>query len=738
MELKKCMGCMEDFQGIPCPECGFDPKTAGGPEYALTMGTALGGKYVVGKVLGQGGFGLTYIGWDMLLERKVAIKEYYPSGQVSRRPGATALSWYSSESARTAKESGMEMFLKEARKMVKVDRIPNVVRVLDVLQENDTAYIVMEYVKGETLKDRLRRTGPLSWEQAKPIFLPAIQAMDKVHKAGLVHRDLSPDNLMLTPEGKVEILDLGAAKDVNSNGGVSSMQVAKGGFSPIEQYIDRGGSGSWSDVYAMAATMYYAFTGKVPPNSVDRMEEDTIDWTLPALKALPAPVLDTLKKAMAVSAKERLQSMEELEKGLFYEKAPKTVSTSPKTAKKAVWIAVALIAAGLCGVGVWQKVIRPGNEYKQAQALLDAEQYTDAAEAFEALGSYKDSADKAAQAREEQEKAEAYSASQNLMDAHHYFQAMRSFAELHWKDSDLQAQAAKEQYWKVQRQRTLSAFYNHTIGIRSDGTVLHKGFTGNELTMFRDSNGAIGLKMGGAENLSDWENVVAVAGGGQFSLGLCKDGTVLAKGDNSYGQCDVVAWNDIISISAGSFHALGLRSDGTVVATGLNTAGQCDVSGWKDIVMLAGGDVYSVGLKSDGTVVAAGSNDYQQCDVSEWKDIVKIATTGVHTVGLRSDGTVVATGWDGYKQCAVENWTDIVDIAAGVRQTVGLRSDGTVIAIGGNDDGQCDVEDWTDIVAVYAGGYHTLGLCSDGSVVATGQNEDDQCDVNDWTDILVP
>ena len=273
MELSKCLGCMEDLQGYPCPNCGYDPVKEKRPEYALPPESILAGKYLVGKVLGQGGFGITYIGWDLALERKVAIKEYYPSGQVSRSPGTRSLTWYTNEPAIQAREDGMGMFLKEARKMVKADSIPGVVRVLDLFQENGTAYIVMDFVSGETLKTRLQKTGPMAWTQAAPIFRPAIRAMEQVHQAGLIHRDLSPDNLMLTPNGDVKILDLGAAKDLNLNSGASSMQVAKSGFSPLEQYTQRGGSGPWTDVYSMAATIYYTLTGKLPPNAIEQCRD---------------------------------------------------------------------------------------------------------------------------------------------------------------------------------------------------------------------------------------------------------------------------------------------------------------------------------------------------------------------------------------------------------------------------------------------------------------------------------
>ena len=332
MELSKCLGCMEPFECYPCPKCGYDPEKDKHMEYALPPETILAGKYLVGKVLGQGGFGITYIGWDIPLERKVAIKEYYPSGQVSRNPGTRNLTWYSSEQSLHARQDGMKMFLKEARKMVKADSIPGVVRVLDLFQENGTAYIVMEFVEGETLKARLLRDGSMDWEAAKKIFRPVISAMEQVHAFGLIHRDLSPDNLMLLPDGSVKILDLGAAKDLSLNSGASSMQVAKSGFSPLEQYIQRGGSGTWTDVYAMAATIYYTLTGTLIPGAVERLEKDTISWDFPALNRLPAQAREALKKALAVQAKDRTQTMEALEKGLFAE--PVKVQPKPVVEKK--------------------------------------------------------------------------------------------------------------------------------------------------------------------------------------------------------------------------------------------------------------------------------------------------------------------------------------------------------------------------------------------------------------------
>lgn len=313
MQVNRCFGCMEETTSSPCPYCGYLHQEQKVQGYVLQPGTILHGKYLIGKVLGQGGFGITYIGWDIALARKVAIKEYFPSAYVSRdSETSTYLQWYQTEQAQEARNMGQEMFLKEARKMNRVDSIPQVVHVLDMFNDNDTAYIIMNYVPGENLVKRIERTGPMSWQSVQELLLPVADVMQKVHNAGLVHRDLSPDNLMIQPDGGIIILDLGAAKDVNLHNGASSMQVAKGGFSPMEQYVMRGNSGPWTDVYSLVATMYYALTGVVPPSAVERMDKDTLRWDLPQLLNVPSFVIRTLQKGMALQVKDRIQSMSAL------------------------------------------------------------------------------------------------------------------------------------------------------------------------------------------------------------------------------------------------------------------------------------------------------------------------------------------------------------------------------------------------------------------------------------------
>ena len=280
---------------------------------------------------------------------------------------------------------------------------------------------------------------------------------------------------------------------------------------------------------------------------------------------------------------------------------------------------------------------------------------------------------------------------------------------------------ACEKSWIRNSQMYILAGGLHTLGLKSDGTVV-----------------AVGDNNYGQCKVSAWSDIVAISGGWFHTVGLKSDGTVVAVGDNRAGECNVSDWSDIVAISAGEHYTVGLKADGTVVAVGGNAFGQRYVAYWSDIVAISAGGSHTVGLKSDGTVIVAGNNEYGECNVSDWTDIVAISYRRRHTVGLKSDGTVVAVGENEDGKCNVSDWSDIVAISSGIEHTVGLKSDGTVVAIGGNKYGQCNVSDWSDIVVISAGGFHTVGLKSDGTVVAVGDNKYGKCNVSDWSDISVP
>ena len=691
MDFTRCYSCMRELDkpGGRCPHCGFDNATAARTQssHALPCGFLLRGRYVIGRMLGQGGFGVTYIGWDLALELRVCIKEYFPAGAAMRsNTMSTTVTWSGGENAEELKR-GRESFIKEARKAVKLRKLNAVVQVWDVFYENDTAYLVMDYVDGVTLKNHLIDTRrPLSEEECVRLFMPVMQDLEEVHARGIIHRDISPDNLMLQPDGSLVLLDIGAAKDLSGGNGQSSVLVAKKGFSPLEQYASGGDIGPWTDVYALCATIVYCVTGKLLPSPMDRITGEDLD-----LSVFTSSFAEVLQKGLAIRPEERIQNMDALKKQL--EEAVQPCRHSGLTDLKE--------QDGRISADVLQdlKQVSKSGGRSEAEHIVKANRNTTARQNIDAKSASKEN-------HSPNGAVVKWAVAAILLCA-----AFLIVVKL-----VLPAQALKQS--DVSRSKTaIAAGIAHTVGL-SNGEAI-----------------AAGNNTFGQCDVSGWTDVVAVAAGFYHTIGLRADGTVVAVGNNNSGQCDVSNWHGIVAVAASAGHTIGLRSDGTVVAVGKNDSGQCNVSTWRDIVAIATSRYHTVGLRSDGRVVAVGRNNNHQCNVSDWTDIVEIAAGDTHTVGLRSDGTVVATGSNSSGQCDVTSWKDIVSIAAGGVHTVGLRSDGTVIAVGQNDVGQCDVQSWKNIVAVATERNHTIGLRSDGTFVAVGQNADGQCDVQKWKNI---
>ncbi len=325
IRCRKCMGTMPE--NGKCPICGFDNTGYEAPNYVLRPDTILHGKYLIGCMLGQGGFGITYIGFDLSLEIKVAVKEYFPANLSSRDEKTNMLRWNTGMLSGDQWQKGCDSFLKEARKMAKINTIPEIVGVRETFIENNTAYIVMDYVEGITLKNWLDRNGIMKFGDCVNLMLPLMQGLDKVHQQGIIHRDISPDNIMLQSDGKLRLLDLGAAKDLASGNKAASELVARNGFSPIEQYMENGSIGPWTDVYALCATIYYCVTGRVIPNSADRLDNETLDF-----KNVKTPLTENQKSVLSaglsVKYDKRIKSVAELT-----ERIKSTLSDSDSASK---------------------------------------------------------------------------------------------------------------------------------------------------------------------------------------------------------------------------------------------------------------------------------------------------------------------------------------------------------------------------------------------------------------------
>ena len=306
---KLCYGCFNEREGTgPCPHCGYDISTARHPYIALPIGTILNGRYLTGRVLGVGGFGITYLAYDMTLEICVAVKEYLPSGIAIRDADHYTMT-VSSQEEQTRYDTGANKFLDEARILAKLRKVPNIVTVHDYFRENNTAYFVMEYIEGvDLMKYTNAKGGKLPFDEALALLLPIMKSLHAVHNQNLLHRDISPDNIIVMKDGSTRILDFGAARLAIDNDKSKSI-ILKHGFAPEEQYRKHGNQGPWSDEYALAATMYLILTGIMPPDAIERVHEDSLVAPIDLGVDMPQYANDALLKALSVHASGRFPDM---------------------------------------------------------------------------------------------------------------------------------------------------------------------------------------------------------------------------------------------------------------------------------------------------------------------------------------------------------------------------------------------------------------------------------------------
>lgn len=312
---KICLGCMQEINtdDIKCPHCGFDPNAYKVNPRCLRLGTKLAGKYIIGKVIGEGGFGITYIGWDEKLELPIAIKEFFPPKIASRDTTTGNNTIYMFDHAdEKSFEEGMRRSVKEARSMSKLEAYEGIVSIRDFFNENKTAYIIMEYVDGETLKEYLKENEKMEPEDVLKVMKPVMKALEQMHRTGMIHRDISPDNIMIRRDGQVKLIDFGAARVAQEEDEKSLTVMLKRGFSPEEQYRSKGHQGPWTDIYALCATMYYMLTGVIPPESMERVLEDKYVSLKEYDIELDTKIADAIDKGLCVLAKNRYQSMSDL------------------------------------------------------------------------------------------------------------------------------------------------------------------------------------------------------------------------------------------------------------------------------------------------------------------------------------------------------------------------------------------------------------------------------------------
>ena len=383
-----CYNCFQHVEdpSVPCPYCGFDlGENQQKFPVALRAGTVLNDRYIVGRVLGQGGFGITYVAFDTQLQARVAIKEYMPSEMATRVEGTTV-----SIMMDTRAEDftyGAERFQEEARTLAKFIGHPNIAGVSSYFDENDTSYFVMDYIEGVSFKSYIANNGgKVSVDETLNVMIPVLRALTAVHAEGFIHRDVTPDNIYISKDGNVKLLDFGSARYSIGDKSKSLDVILKVGYAPKEQYIRRGRQGPYTDVYSCAACFYAALTGYLPPESLERLDQDTLVPVSQAGVEVPEWLDKAILKGLAVQPEDRFQSAAEfldtIENQLVVEVPAAGASVQPvqqkkpKTALIAGVAAVLVMAIGLCVfAGIWGGGTAPaaGGEGQSSAPLKRAE-----------------------------------------------------------------------------------------------------------------------------------------------------------------------------------------------------------------------------------------------------------------------------------------------------------------------------------------------------------------------------
>ena len=285
--------------------------------YSLQRNTGLIGRYVIQEVLGQGGFGITYLGIDKLYGNKVAIKEYYPQKIAMRKAQYEDVVTVTSIEEKNNYDKGKKRFLDEAQVMARFNKNEGIVKILDFFEANNTAYIVMEYLEGITLKQYLGKYGVLQFRKLIEMMLPLLEALIEIHSQGLIHRDISPDNIMVQHNGKLKLMDFGAARDYTESGNKSLTVILKSGYAPPEQYQTHGVQGPWTDIYALCATIYKCLTGITPPDAIARVMDDKFKEPDQLDGKLSPDIKKILWKGMNIFPEERYQDIVEFGEDVY-------------------------------------------------------------------------------------------------------------------------------------------------------------------------------------------------------------------------------------------------------------------------------------------------------------------------------------------------------------------------------------------------------------------------------------
>lgn len=765
MGTKICGNCfleIESDNGI-CPHCGYDPSSNGMYfNIALPIGTTLSGKYTVGRVLGQGGFGITYLAMDCIERKKVAIKEFFPNSITVRKKDLSVTA--NSPSHTNIFEDSRDRFLEEAGTLTRLISLSGVVHVLAFFQENGTAYSVMEFIDGESLKERVERKGALSWKETRALLMPVMETLIAVHRKKIIHQDIAPDNILIARDGTIKLVDFGAAKFDIGNITQDVHAVVKKGFTPIELYSYPQEAKAVSDVYSMAATFYYALTEHRPQDALSRQNNDALLPPSGYNPKVPHDIEDILMKALSMNTKERYHTMKEFYEEFgtapfdkvqitFYNEKRKIISQkwyrkgteidipqnpksyshklftyeftkwTPKVNRTAENHAdyypqytqkfkrsffYTLVAVGLLilfVIGSFLLVIDDDvkNPEPSSEPPTTAETGSSpTTEPTEPTGGPTEP--EPIPATDIVMRAMASSTFTGDGVSHDVYNLLDGDEETNWTEGVSGQGIGEYVEFTFDQEYTLKTISIQS-GVAYRDDLFEKNSRPHIITLMLSNGSSIDHAL---EDTSIPQTLTFEKPVNTSSL------RIIIKSVYPGSKWDETA------ISAISFGAFSQGVSGS----------EPPPPEIKAHTPIAAGTDYTLAIAKNGSVIALGQNDFKQGNTSDWKNVIDIDAGWMHSAGLLADGTVVANGANASGQCNVSGWSNITDVDVGWLHTVAVRSDGTVLAKGDNQYGQCDVYSWTDIIAVSAGFTHTVGLKADGTLVAVGKNSDGECDVS--------
>lgn len=739
-------------------------------QHYLPNGTVLqNGRYTIAAAIGEGGFGITYIAEDHVLQNHVAIKELFPSGLVYRGGNHVDVCPLGNEQQQEF-ERGKRFLKQEAAILAKYQQLPCIVDVLAFFTENQTAYLVMEYLEGETLQRHLQTVDriPASWLAEK--LEPLMDDLEKLHAAGLTHGDISPDNIILTKDGRLMLIDFGSAVRFSHLDGAVAMKLP---YTSPEAYAP-GRQQPEADVYALCATFYHCVTGRKPLSAAERAHTG-MKWPSQLDASISRGVDHFLKRGMALRVTRRYHSMGALKRAMCRDVYRRIQWYFYAVSAAALLLAAAVIILPKInwhsnasedpspkpGIGTEDTDPAPTEEQKadhepggEAEAETETELNKEPepvevklfnlelvqtgepcdyfvndtldTDGIRLLATYTDNSQKELTAEDVSIQYDFSEPGEREVVLEYGGKTVSFQVEvLSDLDKDyMRAQTLLESGDRLGAARAFFAIgdYNDALDRASDlWDVICRRKT---IAVDRSGSSYACITANQTcEKLKGAEGLVDIACGWLGScVGLKKDGTVVANEDALEDFPQISTWTNIVALGTGGNYLLGVRADGSVVAAGTDNFGTCDVGSWSDIVVADGSYAYSFGVQADGTVAA-------NVDGSA-SNVLDVASGNYFAVFLFSNGTVGAFGAEMTTKEQVSewvaDWTGIVAIDASDSHVVGLKTDGTVVAAGPNYSGRCDVSDWTDIVQIAAGGYCTLGLRADGTIVYAGVDADQQ------------